>query len=126
MRPFNLKEAEAGKAVCTSEGLPVTLLKTDLLNREFCIVGYYTCTPPGHPLYETLERWTAQGVPLDTLSPHLRMVVTKEKRWVNVYKSDTSVGFGTGGLYMSREDALEMVGEEDPNYVTTSFIEWEE
>lgn len=91
MKPFNLEEARAGKAVCTRDGRDVTILKFDL-NQDPDELGERSLVIIIHQKngYETPRIAKSSGMdePLLKASDDLFMKSTTEKRWAVYYEED--------------------------------------
>ena len=120
MKPFNLEEAKAGKAVCTKDGYPARIICFDKKSSSFTIVALVdfgneelevTYTNEGH-YYATIEE----------SDNDLFMVGEHKEGWINIYNinSEPSLGYG---IYSTREEAQFVAA---PNVVATIKIEWEE
>ena len=129
LKPFNLEEAKAGKAVQTRSGLPVRIVSYDRKNNlNQSIVALVAFNPDlekvyyyddsGHMGYSTINH------ELD-----LFMGTIKREGWVNVYKvlkiGTVVSGYEGGQIYPTPADAVNLGGM-NTNYLDTIKIEWEE
>ena len=121
MKPFNLKEAKAGKAVCTRNGKRARIICFGVRSNNFPIVALIDqdeCEVP--------YSYTNNGSYYDTLIEHrldLFMAPKKHEGWVNVYKNNVV----DPNIYKTKEKALSFREPLFSNrYITTTKIEWEE
>ncbi len=123
MKPFNLKEALAGKPVVTRDGREVTQLAFFPGVSEYPVVAY-----SGD---KETDSYTAQGhfVKGGERRRDLFMASTEKTVWVNLYRNEflstkngdnIAVGVNT---FDSEEDAENGHGE---GYVGTAKVSWEE
>ena len=126
MKEFNLKEAKAGKPVCTRDGRPVRIIcfdRTSVTNRPIvALISYFD----GHEdifNYTIDGRFDCKGV--DT-GYDLMMDSENHEGWINLYKNSYTGGIRVGiAPYSSKERAIE-IGKCSTEYIATVKIEWEE
>ena len=116
MRPFNLEEAKAGKAVCTRDGRDVRIICFDVKNKEFPIAaliklveGEFLCQYMNDGRYSNKE-------PLEDYD--LVMKTEKKTGWINIYPNNNC-----SSIHLSKEtaDARAQSGR-----IYCTQIEWEE
>lgn len=120
MKPFNLKDAKAGKPLCTRDGKPVRIICFDRENKDFPLIAAVT-----NDNYEDFYSYTTDGKFYndgDISDLDLFMTPEKHKGWINIYKVN---GMDCpGNIYDTREKAIS--NKKEQNYITTIKIEWEE
>jgi hypothetical protein len=115
MKPFNLEEAKAGKAVCTRDGRDVTILTFDRKSQNYPIVGLLPFKRDGD---EDMGCWTSDGSYFSggqEDEKDLFIKSTKEKRFGVLFEDYDD---GNGGelrlspyLHSSRQDALAYISD---------------
>lgn len=120
MKPFNLKEAKAGKPVCTRDGRKARILCTDLAKTVYPISAAVTCDDGREDIF----RYKACGSHYlsGTSSVDLFMATEKHEGWVNIYR------IFDGTLYVGNIHASDAIAKTraEPACVATVKIEWEE
>lgn len=120
MKPFNLEEAKAGKPVATRDGRIVRIVCWDRKDEFYPILALVG--EREEPLY-----FTTEGRFYDLEKSRLDLVMAPEKYegWINIYKYTIDANRRGGGIYPTKEEAINK-GKADSNYITTIKIEWEE
>lgn len=115
MKPFNLEEALNGAKVITRDGRFVTqLIKFNADEKEtlYGVVGKEIAS------WKDDGRWGEKEHHID-----LFMFVEPVRIWVNIFKryngNDIYVG---GNRYKSKEDAINSLDKNDPDYIKTIEI----
>ena len=120
MKPFNLKEARAGKPVCTRDGAKARIVCFNVQGNTPPLMALITGPDGG----EYMSSHHANGTSAHGHDKDLFMDAVKCEGWATVYKrSDGCVVIGSR-MYPSYEIALEdslPVGR-----LTIAHIEWEE
>lgn len=113
LRTFNLDEAKAGKPVCTREGRNARIICFDCRIESFPIVALVS----GALGREEIISYDEAGYS-STREPENRLFMLPEKKtgYINVYNKL---------IYNSEEDARDGITD-DPDYVGTIKVEWEE
>ena len=126
MRQFNLDEyiANPSLKVVTRDGRPVRILCTDA-KRDCPILALLTAYDGSEVIYE----YTKNGVITDDGECNLDLFfyTVKKVGWINLFKRNGVVD--TGCIFDTEEKALSCVGKNphnNPLYLTTLKIEWEE
>lgn len=126
MEKFNIELAKQGYPVQTRDGRPVRIVCYDVKDyHKFNLLALVL----NENEYENHEYYNEDGV-CDSECRHLDLVMANVKRtgWINLFRDERG-GFtrlpGSGIIHDSKEAALYSV-DNDPNYVTTIKIEWEE
>lgn len=125
MKPFNLKEAKAGKPVCTRDGKDVRIICYDWKNpSSISIIALVKEEKDGESIQKYTQdgRYYADGSECDA---DLFMKPEKHEGWVNVYKKDGSKRYVDKQLFNTSVEAMNY-GEKWNSYITTTKIEWEE
>ena len=124
MKPFDLKEAKAGKPVCTRDGHKARIICFDLKNEGYPIVAAI-----GDDSSEILLNYTINGeiVKGACNSPKDLMMLTEKKEgWVNICRNlnTNKIELDTTDVYNTKEEALQNLSS--MTYVKTVKIQWEE
>lgn len=119
MKPFNLEEAKAGKAVVTKDGLPVKIIYWDKKDENYPIVALVG----EHEITETYGLSGNYSTYKNSMD--LFMASEKKEGWINIYKYDTLADRRGNYIFPTKEEAIKE-GTPDYDYITTTKIEWEE
>lgn len=122
MKPFNIKEAKAGKSVCTREGKPARIICWDRKDDTYPIIALITEDGHEDTISLTIEgKYYSDG---ENGCYDLMMVSEKKEGWVNVYyDNDASSHRGCRFIYDTKERAVKEAGSA---HIATVKIEWEE
>ena len=124
MKQFNIKEynADPSRKVITRNGCPVRILCTNA-KREFPVIGLITFKEEN----ECIEEFKENGKWSDNLGSELDLLFEEEKRegWINIYKMPDTDGLETSIIFNTKEEA-DLYHRDNPNYVATTKITWEE
>lgn len=128
MKPFNLKEAKAGKPVCTREGNPARIICFNAKgNYPVIALVQYKDRDREYPL-----SYTNDGMFEANKQESLRDLMmggNKRKGWINIYRKDSCLSItsrGSGYIYDTEKEARGSVEIHNPDYLDTIEIEWEE
>lgn len=112
MKPFNLKEAKAGKPVCTRDGRKARIICFDLNNKNFPIVAIINCDTE-----ENAYQYDIDGI-CDEHDNNLNLMMSPEKKegWIIIHKE---------AIY-DKETAEKIARETTDNVIRIQKIEWEE
>lgn len=127
LKPFDLEAAKAGKPVCTRDGLKARILCFDLKNEG----GYPIVAAIGNDSHETLLNYTINGEIVKGAcngQKDLMMLSEKKEGYVNLYPNcndNYTARLGNNVIYKDKEFAEDMA-KEDPNYIKTVKVQWEE
>lgn len=112
MKPFNLKEAKAGKPVCTRDGRKARIICFDLNNKNFPIVAIINCDTE-----ENAYQYDIDGI-CDEHDNNLNLMMSPEKKegWIIIHKE---------AIY-DKETAKKIARETTANVIRIQKIEWEE
>lgn len=112
MKPFNLKEAKAGKPVCTRDGRKARIICFDLNNKNFPIVAIINCDTE-----ENAYQYDIDGI-CDEHDDNLNLMMSPEKKegWIIIHKE---------AIY-DKETAKKIARETTANVIRIQKIEWEE
>lgn len=125
MKPFNLKEAKAGKLVCTRDGHPIRILCFDALNELYPIVALIKRNNCEEPITFTIDGYVIDG---DRRADDLMMATVKKEGYIALIKpqfKDTNIIMSTTNAYPSAEICHERFSKLK-GYIKTIKIEWEE
>ena len=124
MKEFNLTEylKDPSKKVVTRDGRDVRIICTDYKREQPIIALVTTNTKEDVHFFYKNGRWSNTNEwDLD-----LFFATTKKEGWVNLYKDkDEDITYLPGIIYDSEEDAKEAI-KDDPEFIATIKIEWEE
>ena len=124
MKQFNLEEFKKNPSqkVITRDGRAVRIICTDYENRK-PIIGLVK------EKEEMIITFTKDGKLLENVEKSfvdLFFAPIKREGWINLYKDiDVKEYYLTGIIYDSEEDAKEAI-KDDPEFIATIKIEWEE
>lgn len=112
LKEFNLKEAKAGKPVCTRDGRKARIICFDLNNKNFPIVAIINCDSE-----ENAYQYDIEGI-CDEHDNNLNLMMSFEKKegWVIIHKE---------AIY-DKETAEKIVKETTADVIRIQKIEWEE
>nr|DAK21062.1 MAG TPA: hypothetical protein [Caudoviricetes sp.] len=112
MKPFNLKEAKAGKPVCTRDGRKARIICFDLNNKNFPIVAIINCDTE-----ENAYQYDIDGI-CDEHDNNLNLMMSPEKKegWIIIHKE---------AIY-DKETAEKIARETTANVIKIQKVEWEE
>lgn len=126
MKPFNLKEAKAGKPVCTRNGNPVRIICFDALSDNYPIIGLIKRID-----YEELTTFTIDGhLNLNEQSGYDLMMATVKKEGyialidISDVRNENAI-MGATNVYSSEEECHKGFSNVK-GYIKTIKIEWEE
>lgn len=125
MKPFDLELAKAGNPVQTRDGRPARIVCYDIVG-ERQIGVLLTCITSKGEKFEVMHAYYENGRFNKNVDNDLDlfMATTKKEGWGNIYaKGDKRE---IGHLYESEKEAKDCVIDNDPTYITTTKIEWEE
>ena len=128
MKPFNLEEyyKNPSRKIVTRDGRNVRIICTDRRG-NYPIIAL---TKKQDNDEETLDAFTENGrwALVGKESIHdLFFVPEKHEGWINVYKVDGKYQLGT--TFIPKEDVEDIsriLSKQEPTYITTAKIEWEE
>lgn len=124
MKEFNLEEfkKDPSRKVITRDGRDVRIICTDYKREQPIIALVTTNTKEDVHFFYKNGRWSNTNEwDLD-----LFFATTKKEGWVNLYKDkDEDITYLPGIIYDSEEDAKEAI-KDDPEFIATIKIEWEE
>lgn len=122
MKEFNLKEAKAGKPVCTRGGLPVRIICWDRLS-DYPIVALVKNPNQAH---ENTLSYRLDGKYFkceEKDKRDLMMASEKKEGWINMFNAGCSTSY-TGNTIYETEETARTYGVRSGFYVTTIKIEW--
>lgn len=123
MKPFNLKEAKAGKPVCTRNGRKARIVLFDLKDRNYPIAAAVQDNDGD----ESIRTYTTEGIydKGEISGLDLMMLPEKHEGWINIVKNADDYYYCKGVF-----DSEEYARNNEANYpglaVATVKIEWEE
>lgn len=125
MKPFNLKEAKAGKPVCTRDGRRVRIICFDRCSAcGYNIVALVDCYNEVEEVITYSYDGTMCGVASCDINDYgLMMVGDKYEGWVNIYRDEQGLEYTGNDVYKTKEDAMDAA---EIGCVATIKIEWEE
>lgn len=125
MKQFNLEEylANPSRKVVTRSGNPVRILCTDAKVENFPIVAIIEIDENN----EFVDIFQQNGESkLNTQSDRDLFFAPKiGEGWVNVYKMPDTYGLEASIIFGTKDEA-EFYGVDNPNYIATTKINWEE
>ena len=121
MKQFNLEEylKNPSRKVITRDGRSVKIHCTNYYLGDRCIIAEVEGSGHSQPFNRNGKFQGREITPLD-----LFFVPEKHEGWVTVYKQEKDGCYYAGGVFDSKEKALEAA--DNYNYVSTTKIEWEE
>ena len=124
MKEFNLTEylKDPSKKVVTRDGREVRIICTDAKNDEPIIALVYDNNQDEENCYTYNRDGSFYGDNYDYLD--LFFDTIKKEGWINLYK-DEGITYLPGIIHDSEEDAQKAI-KDDPDFITTIKIEWEE
>ena len=127
MKRFNLQEylANPSQKVVTRDGKPVRILCTDAKG-YYPIVGLINYPHSGER--EVPENYTENGscyIDNDESSSDLFFAPKQGEGWVNIYKIADTDQIEASCIFSTKEEA-EFYRGDNPKYVSTTKITWEE
>ena len=124
MKPFNTKEYNDNplKKVVTRNGRPVRILCTNA-KKDFPVIGLITVKEGN----ECIEEFKENGKWSDNLKSELDLFFEEGKKegWINIYKIPDTNKLEASIIFDTKKEA-ESYHKDNPNYVATTKIEWEE
>ena len=135
LKPLDIQKAREGKPVCTRDGRkariicfdsnggrPIVALVTECDDEEeipykYHCDGSYNC--------QSIPSYNCQSIPSDY---DLMMLSEKREGYVNLYpncNNNYAARLGNNVIYKDKEFAEDMA-KEDPNYIKTVKVQWEE
>ena len=108
--------------IITRNGKSVRIICTDA-KRDFPVIGLITVKEGN----ECIEEFKENGKWSDNPGSELDLFFEEEKRegWVNIYKIPDTDELETSIIFNTKEEA-EFYSVDNPNYVTTTKITWED
>ena len=124
MKEFNLTEylKNPSQKVVTRDGREVRIICTDAKGDEPIVALVYNNIREEENVYTYNKDGYFYGNNYDCLD--LFFAPTKREGWVNVYK-DKGITYLSGIIYDSEEEAKKAI-KDDPDFIATVKIEWEE
>lgn len=117
MKPFNLKDALAGKPVVTRDGIPVTQLHLfEDVSTEISLYGVIDGGLMGFT--KEGKNYNSRGT-FNTLND-LFMASVKVEKWVNIYRN--GMIFSGQMLYDSRQEAKDSIGNKSQYFDTVRIV----
>lgn len=127
MKEFDLKEAKAGKHICTRNGKKVHILKFDAKG-DYSLIGYFEDFDEIGNRIDKVCCWKNNGKYLISYSADsgldLFMAPEHHEKWMNVYINDQRY-FSASNLWSNKETAINNIASKS-DYVTTVKVEWDE
>lgn len=114
LKPFDLQKAREGKPVCTRDGRKARIICFNKKEKDFPIVALIE-GPDGQEYAGSRTKDGRIAVKGES-NGDLMMLPEKKVGWINVYNKL---------IYNSEEDARDGITD-DPDYVGTIKVEWEE
>ena len=124
MKAFNLKEAKAGKPVCTRDGIKARIICFDLKNEKYPIVAAVGDDSSEIILCYTIKGEIVRGVYKS--SKDLMMLPEKKEGWVNIVRGNDGKSYMGRGIFQSKEEAENTIKAFSDNLIDTIKICWEE
>ena len=125
MKPFDIELAKKNHPIQTRDGKPARIICYNRKsNIEYPIVALVKFGDIENAMY-----YTEKGIYHDKESSlDLFMASTKKEGWINLFKDEKKgyIRLARSGLIHESKDAALYSVDNDPNYVTTIKIEWEE
>ena len=127
MKPFSLEEylANPSRKVVTKNGRSVKIICTDRKHSRYPIVALVKSRFTEN---ESIVCYTKEGkfyTGSDLSDEGIFFAPEKHEGWINVYSYPGNNIYAGTRVYNSKEVAEE-IGKDQPGYLTTSNIEWEE
>ena len=128
LKPFDIEEAKRGAPVYTRDGRKVRVLCFDAKQGCLPIVTLVTNKNGEENLFSYFKngKFSDNGN-VDTNDDLMIGPLIKEG-WINVYYfMNEETDYSTDNIiFNSKKDALEWVNKNDPDYITTIKVSWEE
>lgn len=125
MKEFNLKEAQAGKPVCTRDGRKARIICWDLKNDNYCLVAAVESKTDENS--EEILTYDKDGIfTTDHEVNHnydLRMAPEKRELYVNIYKNKNGIYVETLNLHSSFLIGTICITLEDDEITNCSKVE---
>ena len=125
MKPFSLDKylANPSLKVITRSGTPVRIICTDARYNNHPIIALVTSYDDSEVIYS----YTKDGLisSCGECNSDLFFAPEKKEGWVNVYKMPDTDQLEASCIFSTKEEA-EFYRRDNPNYVATTKIEWEE
>lgn len=124
MKPFNLKEAKAGKPVCTRDGRPARIICFDKKSNIYPLIALVDYGGEG----EMMFTFTKKGEFHNKMEDPCDLFMVSEEHhgkhegWVNIFRRDDGT-IKLGNLYDSEQEAINNANQKR---IATIKIEWEE
>ena len=124
MKEFNLNEylKNPSQKVVTRDGRAVRIICTDAKGDEPIIALVYNNNREEENVYTYNRDGSFYGDNYDCLD--LFFAPIKKEGWINLFK-DEDIVYLTGIIHDSEEEAKEAI-KDDPDFIATIKIEWEE
>lgn len=125
MKPFDLEKAKAGAKVCTRDGRSARIICFDRKQQTYPIVALIQHEFKKYE--EDLTTHCKDGKRCPTLEQREDLFMAPEKKegWLNVFRDGDTI-FTDTYIYPTKEDAKRGKRTEEPPYIGTFKIEWEE
>ena len=128
LKPFNIKEAKAGKPVCTRDGRKARIICFDSKNNPRRPIVALVEHNDNELLYEyTIEGKERFSHISTTGTSDLMILPEKKEGWVNVYKGDNGISkYDCDDIVFNTKEEAIQYAQNDDSYITTVKISWEE
>lgn len=125
MKPFNLEEyiKNPSRKVVTRDGRATARIICTDCKSEYPIIALlsYSENSEGCEAYTEDGRFSIDG----ESNSDLFFATEKKSGWVNIYKMPDTDGLEASIIFSTKDEA-EFYSVDNPNYVATTKIEWEE
>lgn len=124
-KPFNLKEAKAGKPVCTRSGHKATIICFNVKEKDYPILALVDDKDGKLPyLYTEKGTWNKIDSP-DSRDLCMRSTIEKEG-WINIYKIPTKNSLFGGKIFPLLHEAMREAKTSEFELIDTVRIKWRE
>lgn len=119
MKTFDIKKAQKGAKLCTTEGLSARIVCWDAKG-DYPIVALITLEDGE----EIADFYNTDGLSANNSRDDLYILEGKDKGWINIYRNNSDK-ITVDGVFKTKQDAIND-SQDYTNYIDTIQIKWEE
>lgn len=123
MKPFNIEEAKAGKPVCTRDGKEARIICFDAKG-EYPLIALLKHSDGCEIAIRYPENGAMSGATNSKSQNDLGMATTKHVGWLNIWRNIE--GKSVSGMVIFDTEMEARQSDDQPNYIATVKIEWED
>lgn len=124
MKPFNLEDAKAGKAVQTRNGQKITILDFNVKRSHYPLCTKITYGDGAEEILSHTEDGRFDLNKEEPTDTDLVMAPVTKTGFINIYEN-TEGKYAGENIFTDKAQAS-LVGLDSPSYVTTATVTWEE